>query len=397
MAGTFNSPRQEISRKRLTVPRGFRNLLEGLTTEILRSNPSDIYTFAADYFKSRLQERQERGYDDCLLGSQIDGYYRYEPLRDSREELDAAATKIQSTFRGHKARRETSRQKTKEPRCFDHAYTFPSQHSDGFGEKGHAAAVRIQAGYRGYSTRKELKAQNEAAIAIQAGYRGYTVRKGFKQKFPHRPYLQRIEEENSAKIDQPQADQVSTERLDEEAAAIKIQSVFRGHQIREAVKNEREADNDCIGGNELQRNEAATKIQANYRGYYDRKQLENKYEAATKIQASYRGYSVRKLRHTRSDAAVKIQSHYRGYKTRQQLRTRHSTKSLLKVTTGEEFALHRDSRTSFSLPVGLKFEGPLDEDSDAEIEKMVNDLQAKQELKAIEEAPDTETSKAEGS
>lgn len=58
MAGTFNSPRQEISRKRLTVPRGFRNLLEGLTTEILRSNPSDIYTFAADYFKSRLQERQ---------------------------------------------------------------------------------------------------------------------------------------------------------------------------------------------------------------------------------------------------------------------------------------------------------------------------------------------------
>ena len=335
----------------------------------------------------------ERGYDDCLLGSQIDGYYRYEPLRDSREELDAAATKIQSTFRGHKARRETSRQKKKEPLCLDHAHSFPTEYSDGFGGKGHAAAVRIQAGYRGYSTRKELKARSEAAIAIQAGYRGYTVRKGFKQKLPNRPYLQRIEEENAGEIDQPKADKVSAESLDEEAAAIKIQSVFRGHQTREAIKNEREAYNNEIGANELQRNEAATKIQSNYRGYYNRKQLENKYEAATKIQASYRGYRVRKLRHTRSEAAVKIQSHYRGYKTRRQLQTRHSTKSSLKVTNGEEFALHRDSRTSFSLPVGLKFEGPLDEDSDTEIEKMVNDLQVKQELKAIEEAPDAENSK----
>ena len=51
---------EESSRKRLTVPSGFRNLLENLTLEILRSNPSDIYKFAAEYFKSRLQERQGR-------------------------------------------------------------------------------------------------------------------------------------------------------------------------------------------------------------------------------------------------------------------------------------------------------------------------------------------------
>ena len=81
-----------------------------------------------------------------------------------------------------------------------------------------------------------------------------------------------------------------------------------------------------------------------------------------------------------------MQSRYHA-KTRQQLQSRYSTKSVLKVTTGEEFALHRDRRTSFGLSVGLKFEGPYDEDSDTEIEKMVNDLQAKLELKAIEEVP----------
>ena len=49
---------QEIFRKRLTVPKGFRNLLEGLTVEILRSNPADIYKFAAEYFDAKLKERQ---------------------------------------------------------------------------------------------------------------------------------------------------------------------------------------------------------------------------------------------------------------------------------------------------------------------------------------------------
>ena len=43
---------------RSTVPTGFRNLLESLTVEILRSNPPDIYKFAADYFRAKLDARQ---------------------------------------------------------------------------------------------------------------------------------------------------------------------------------------------------------------------------------------------------------------------------------------------------------------------------------------------------
>ena len=52
------APRESTFRKRLTVPSGFRNLLEGLTVEILRSNPADIYKFAAEYFDAKLKERQ---------------------------------------------------------------------------------------------------------------------------------------------------------------------------------------------------------------------------------------------------------------------------------------------------------------------------------------------------
>ena len=55
---TEEKPVQETFRKRLTVPSGFRNLLEGLTVEILRSNPTDIYRFAAEYFDGKLKERQ---------------------------------------------------------------------------------------------------------------------------------------------------------------------------------------------------------------------------------------------------------------------------------------------------------------------------------------------------
>ena len=90
---------------------------------------------------------------------------------------------------------------------------------------------------------------------------------------------------------------------------------------------------------------------------------------------------------------MKIQSYYRGYKTREQLKKSYSSKNFLGVSNDDEFALHRDSRTSFSLPEGVKFEGTLDEDSDSEIDKMVDQLEEKQKLKAIEGAssPDAAT------
>ena len=271
-----------------------------------------------------------------------------------------------------------------------------------YGGKEHSAATSIQTGYRGYYTRKELKARSEAATAIQAGYRGYAVRK-------------RMQDSNSSKpLDEDSKDVVKNE--EEEAAAIKIQSAFRGHQTRNAIRGElksnspadrdiedNEVDSSLKDGSvankqgdeeqkaddstETGEDEAATKIQSSYRGYYTRKQLKLKGAAATTIQAHYRGYRVREMRRAKSEAAVKIQSYYRGYKTRERLGKRHSTKTFLDVSTQDEFALHRDSRTSFSLPEGVKFEGNLDEDSDVEIDKMVD------KLTAIKEASSPETAK----
>lgn len=348
----------------------------------------------------------ERGYDDCLLGSQIDGYYRYEPLGGKREELDKAATKIQATFRGHKARQEA--QTSVKTESIDDLgegelplKTAGSFGGKEYGEKEHAAATSIQAGYRGYYTRIELSARNEAATTIQAGYRGYAVRKGLQDN-----------EASTKQLDEDS--KVVATNEEEETAAIKIQSAFRGHQTRNAISGKQKSNSPAEHGiednevdsspkddsvaneqgeeeqkandsTETAKNEAATKIQSSYRGYYTRKQLEKKGAAATIIQAYYRGYRVREIRRAKSEAAVKIQSYYRGYKTRERLGKRHSTKTFLDVSTqDDEFALHRDSRTSFSLPEGVKFEGNLDDDSDAEIDEMVDKLTAIKEASSPE-------------
>lgn len=335
------------------------------------------------------------------MGSQIDGYYRYEPFGGKQESLDKAATKIQSTFRGHRARQEIRKGNAASE---ENEAEKTQGVVDGFGGKQygseeHAAAVQIQAGCRGYITRKELKMRDEAAIKIQAGYRGYAVRKGLKQS-SERSNLDRIDEE----VPKANEGNEELERNEEvEAAAIKIQSAFRGHRTREAVLSKKEKEEyeekapDAKDGDnratESERDLAAIKIQSSYRGYHTRKQIQERREAATKIQAYYKGYRVRGLRRAQSEAAVKIQSYYRGYKTREQFKKSYSSKNFLAVSNDDEFALHRDSRTSFSLPEGVKFEGTLDEDSDSEIDKMVGQLEEKQKLKAIEEAscPDAAT------
>ncbi len=42
----------------LRVPSGFEQLLESLAKEILRVQPTDITSFAADYFRLKLAQRE---------------------------------------------------------------------------------------------------------------------------------------------------------------------------------------------------------------------------------------------------------------------------------------------------------------------------------------------------
>ena len=52
----------------LRVPPGFEHILTGLATEVLREQPSDVISFAAEYFKSRLALRQGSLYSVLISG-----------------------------------------------------------------------------------------------------------------------------------------------------------------------------------------------------------------------------------------------------------------------------------------------------------------------------------------
>lgn len=47
-----------FSNTTMRVPTGFASILEGLTREVLRDQPEDIPTFAAQYFTALLQKRE---------------------------------------------------------------------------------------------------------------------------------------------------------------------------------------------------------------------------------------------------------------------------------------------------------------------------------------------------
>lgn len=46
---------------KLSVPEGMDAALQGLTREVLRHQPGDIYSFAAQYFESLVRARDGRG------------------------------------------------------------------------------------------------------------------------------------------------------------------------------------------------------------------------------------------------------------------------------------------------------------------------------------------------
>ena len=273
--------------------------------------------------------------------------------------------------------------------------------SNVYGGNDHAAATCSQAGYHGYGCREDLRGsseeQNKAAMKIQSSYRGYVTRK--KQAAPA---------VRSETMEKGSKDQEKAER---EAAAINIQAAYRGHGVRETTRpngtrnheGERTCANERTGAVKNQRSnaeheKAAAQTSAGYVGYRTRKHLTSRQEAATTIQAYYRGCRERKQRRAKSQAAVVIQRSYRGYRSRKSVRKQPFAASFLDISSDHGgFDIHRDSRTSFSLPAGVQFEGSLDDDSDTEIDKIVDRMETSKRLKAIQEASSPEiTEEQEG-
>lgn len=121
---------------KLRVPPGFQNLLEGLAREVLREQPEDIIHFAAQHFKNQLLIRDKTGKDDAKKGDQMEKLQQGEEVDIdlTDPEVHKAASKIQASFRGHKAREDVKKHKDEE-----------------------AAAVKIQASFRGHQAREKVK------------------------------------------------------------------------------------------------------------------------------------------------------------------------------------------------------------------------------------------------
>ncbi|XP_072282252.1 sperm surface protein Sp17 [Pyxicephalus adspersus] len=70
------------------IPRGFANLLEGLTREVLREQPKDIPLFAAKYFSDLLRNREESGFDPAEWGASLeDRFYNNKSFQHTEENV----------------------------------------------------------------------------------------------------------------------------------------------------------------------------------------------------------------------------------------------------------------------------------------------------------------------
>ncbi|XP_059158067.1 abnormal spindle-like microcephaly-associated protein homolog [Physella acuta] len=280
----------------------------------------------------------------------------------------AAAAKIQAGFRGYQTRKELASQKNKgkdstpktkekkeeKSKKNENPEKVKNKKEEPNNSKEHEAAAKIQAGFRGYQTRKLLAEGKKKAAKVESQEKPGKVAKVESQDKPVKdkkgaskkdPEQERWEEEEWAatKIQsayrgyatrkelgnkKPKDHQKSSSRDEDEQAALKIQAAFRGHQQRKSYNNTvgfQKQNNKKLG-----KNEAAAKIQASYRSHLYHREMGNRTEkiehkAASKIQAAYRGHQARKdinkenIDKNHKLAASRIQAAYRGHRYRKEI------------------------------------------------------------------------------
>lgn len=108
--------------------------------------------------------------------------------------------------------------------------------------------------------------------------------------------------------------------ISEESAATKIQAGFRGYRVRKQLKDGDSTPNRNRLSNNIHRNDCNDDTKCHQLKSSDSLEKE---KCATKIQAGIRGFLVRKkLAHQKmaANAATKIQAGFRGFRARKQLR-----------------------------------------------------------------------------
>eukprot|EP00095_Tigriopus_kingsejongensis_P003051 snap_masked-scaffold101_size371023-processed-gene-0.7 protein:Tk03051 transcript:snap_masked-scaffold101_size371023-processed-gene-0.7-mRNA-1 annotation:"sperm surface protein sp17" len=339
---------------RLNLPTGLEESLEGLAKEVLRSQPSNILHFSAEYFENQGLPANQDIFDYIALSSDVNPnkYDNAPPLEDGTEvenlsgddidlndpDVAVAATKIQAGYRGSKARRDMKSRRDDESKQ-SIKIQMPVQTMDDEDEglelddpeaeeaeldidledpEVANAATKIQAGYRGMKTRKHLRPASpieidladpeveKAATKIQAGFKGMRTRKQMRKAEPVPEELADID------LDDPEMNQ----------AATKIQAGYRGMQTRRGMKvhDKQPEDEVDIDLDDPEVQEAATKIQAGFRGMKARKQAKPEAKDEEDSQENIPSIDIDLDDPEVEKAATKIQAGYKGMRVRREMR-----------------------------------------------------------------------------
>lgn len=204
----------------------------------------------------------------------------------SLEEESRAATVLQSNFRGHKERKRLQEEGK-----------IPARQAQRPLQEGAGETCIQEVDVAGVEVLLEEQEEAKAAVVLQSNFRGHKERKRLQEEGKIPEKKKKKEERRDGELPQEDDRQPG---LDEEKAATVLQSNFRGHRERQKLREEREMkekagemeeevedildlthvvierrDEADAEREKLEEEQAAVKIQSNFRGYKDRKNLKD--------------------------------------------------------------------------------------------------------------------------
>ncbi|XP_053546453.1 sperm surface protein Sp17 [Bombina bombina] len=147
-----------FSNTNFRIPKGFANLLEGLTREILREQPTDIPLFSAKYFAALLKQRQESNFDPAEWGAVIEdrlsnnNAFKHAELNTNASESEENK-KIRTETISHL---ENLEENSLSENTFHSSSAEQTENITEDFTKAQAATT-IQAAFRGHVAKKEVK------------------------------------------------------------------------------------------------------------------------------------------------------------------------------------------------------------------------------------------------